>query len=189
MTARKGSFMQRYSGGVYWPLDPRMNEVALIDIAHSLSMQCRFTGHARTFYSVAEHSVHVSHCVPEELALVALLHDATEAYVTDVASPVKRHLENYADLEALNWAVIAEKFDLPRQLPEEVHVADQAMLMREREVLLPTVPGLSAAAWYGAESAPAPANRQLFCWTPAEAKQQFIARFFEVCPLFYKDAE
>lgn len=186
MTARKGSFMQRYSGGVYWPLDPRMNEVALIDIAHSLSMQCRFTGHVREFYSVAEHCVHVSHCVPKDLALVALMHDATEAYLTDVASPVKRHLPNYAEIEALNWAVIAEKFDLPLQLPEEVHLADRAMLLRERDVLLPHLPGITAEQWCGGPVPPA-VNIQLRCWSPTQAKNWFIARFFEVCPLFPKD--
>lgn len=76
--------MQTFSGALYWPMDPRPEDVNILDIAHSLSMQCRYTGHVSKFYSVAEHSVHVSNIVPKELAMCGLLHDATEAYLTAI---------------------------------------------------------------------------------------------------------
>ena len=69
VSARKGDWMQTYTGRQFWPIDPRANEVHIEDIAHALSMMCRYNGHCRTFYSVAEHSVLVSQHVPPEHAL------------------------------------------------------------------------------------------------------------------------
>lgn len=54
---RIGDWMQTYTGRAFWPLDPRVDEIDIDDIAHSLSMQCRYAGHCLRFYSVAEHSV------------------------------------------------------------------------------------------------------------------------------------
>src|SRR5271165_7548492 len=88
---RKGDWIQTYTGRVMYPLDPRPEEINIIDIAHALSNLCRFTGHVRTFYSVAEHSVRVSqHCDPKD-ALWGLLHDASEAYLADMSRPMKRY--------------------------------------------------------------------------------------------------
>src|ERR1017187_10636100 len=73
-----------FSGIHFWPLLPNPADIRIEDIAHALSNQCRFAGHAREFYSVAEHSVRVSQLCPPEDALWGLLHDASEAYLTDV---------------------------------------------------------------------------------------------------------
>jgi hypothetical protein len=64
--AHTGNWIQTFTGRQYWPLDPREGDVYIEDIAHALSLQCRFTGHCRSFYSVAEHCVRVSHVVPSE---------------------------------------------------------------------------------------------------------------------------
>lgn len=89
------NWLQTFSGGQFWPLDPRPEHVRLADIAHALSMQCRYLGHTKRFYSVAEHCVLMTRAVlrdtgDEELALNALLHDAAEAYLGDVPRPLKR---------------------------------------------------------------------------------------------------
>jgi hypothetical protein len=162
--------MSLASGRIYYPLDPRPEDVFIEDIAHSLSMQCRYGGHSRVFYSVAEHSYHLSFLVPEEHALVALLHDATEAYVSDVPRPLKPYLSNYAEIEDRNWAAIAKAFDLPAQLPACVKEADLRICANEMATLFPEPP-----IPYGLpERYP---DLYLEAWTDGMAKTKFLARF------------
>jgi len=179
MSARKGNFMQVWTGGVYWPLDPRAEEVFIEDIAHALSMQCRYAGHVERFYSVGEHSVHVSHIVPPHMALLGLLHDATEAYLVDVPRPVKRHLLNYKEIEQLNWLAIAERFGLPETLPPEIHRADAAMLPTERAALMKPLPEHDAQAWAMGDMQPL-ADVQIEGWSPRYGKEAFLRRYREL---------
>src|ERR1035441_7448066 len=82
-------FIGTFSGLRFWPLDPDPDKILIEDIAHALAHQCRFGGHASKFYSVAEHSVHVSKlCAPKD-ALWGLLHDASEAYCGAVWAPAR----------------------------------------------------------------------------------------------------
>src|SRR5690554_7094997 len=84
------TFIQTYTGRRFYPLDPNPADVCIEDIAHALSRITRFNAHINAeWYSVAEHSVHVSRIVPPEYALAGLLHDASEAYIADVSRPVK----------------------------------------------------------------------------------------------------
>jgi len=78
-----------FSGGTFDILNPRAEDVRIEDIAHALSQQCRFTGHTKTFYSVAQHSVLASTLVAAPDELWALLHDASEAYMGDMNRPLK----------------------------------------------------------------------------------------------------
>ena len=87
-----GDWIQTYTGRRFYPLHPRAEDVSILDIAHALSLKTRFSGHCSTFYSVAEHSILVAKQVPKELQLHALLHDAAEAYLPDVARPIKHRL-------------------------------------------------------------------------------------------------
>jgi len=89
MTEYEEHFITTYTGKKIHYLDPQPDEIDIEDIAHSLSMTCRFSGHCKKFYSVAEHSVRVADIVPLKLRLQALLHDAAEAYITDIPRPIK----------------------------------------------------------------------------------------------------
>lgn len=176
---RAGSWMQTYTGRAYWPLDPNSDEVDILDIAHALSNLCRYTGHCQKFYSVAEHSVLVSRIVPPEDALMGLLHDATEAYVNDLARPLKRHIPQYKEIEALNWHAISHHFfgvSLP--LPASVHVADNAILLTEHAVLMPNSPLPWSPTIAPGEEPPrlAPVV-DIVGYSPVVAKAMFLERF------------
>jgi uncharacterized protein len=135
-TKRKGDWFQTHSGIEFYPLDARPEEILIEDIAHGLSRICRFGGHTRDFYSVAQHSVIVSNIVPEELALAGLLHDATEAYIGDMVRPLKYSVPQYLLIEDRLWDVIAARFNVPRILPAEIKHADNVALITERRDLL-----------------------------------------------------
>ncbi len=145
----RGSWMQTFTGRQFFPLDPRAEEIDPVDIAHALSLICRYGGHTRRFYSVAEHCWLMSYAVAPEHALWALLHDATEAYVGDMVRPLKHHLPEYQAAEARVWAAIALRFGLreldalPPAMPAEVKEADNRILLDERAALLTAPP----AAW------------------------------------------
>jgi hypothetical protein len=133
---RKGDWIQTYTGRRFWPADPRPEEVFIEDIAHALSMLCRFGGHCLRFYSVAEHSVLLSWAAPPEWKRWCLLHDATEAYLCDLPGPIKRSIHEYGMLEMNLMEVVAERFGLKTdgygRMPREVKLLDAAILEDER---------------------------------------------------------
>lgn len=124
--------IQVFSGNYVDLVNPDMNTILIEDIAHSLSNLCRFTGHTRHFYSVAHHSIAVSKIVPHEYALEALLHDATEAYLGDVSSPLKSLLGEYKLLESRLYRRIAKKFQIPEKTSEIVKLADFEICQQEK---------------------------------------------------------
>lgn len=113
------------------------NQYVIQDIAHALSHLCRFTGHCQRFYSVAEHSINVCNLLPKHLKLQGLLHDATEAYLGDVNTPLKSLLPEYKKIEENLRKSIFKFYNLPLELPQEVHDADYEMLCREWYRLMP----------------------------------------------------
>lgn len=139
----RGAWMQTFTGRQFYPLDPRPEDIDVRDIAHALSLICRYGGHTIRFYSVAEHCVLMSQAVAPEYALAALLHDATEAYVGDMVRPLKHHMSDYCKVEdRVAWA-ISERFGLHPHMPAEVKDADNRILLDERAALFSGVP----AAW------------------------------------------
>jgi uncharacterized protein len=136
------SRIQTYTGRSIDPMDPSPDDIAIEDIAHALSMTCRYTGHTKQFYSVAEHSLLVSRAVPPQFKLWGLLHDASEAYICDIARPVKRdpRMAPYLDIEANLMRVIAQRFGLPERMPDEVKIADTRMLSTEAPQIYSTPP-------------------------------------------------
>lgn len=162
-----------FSGSRYYPADPLAAEVKIVDIAHALAYQCRYTGHAKFFFSIAEHSILVSEVVPPEHALVALMHDAPEAYIHDISGPLKRSLPDYRAVEAKNWIAIAKKYHLPMILPACVKSADTAVLLTEMKALMPPMPGD-----HGIRGEPA--DVQVMGLPPEEAESLFLHRFYEL---------
>lgn len=112
--------------------DPRNHEYDIRAIAHALSNLCRYTGHSKRFYSVAEHSVLVSRLVKPEFAFEGLMHDASEAYCGDVASPLKKLLPGYEKIENGVQEAIATYYGLTYPWPEDVHLADKRLYVTER---------------------------------------------------------
>lgn len=136
------SWIQTYSGEKFDLLNPTPSMINIQDIAHALSNLCRFTGHVDRFYSVAEHSWRVAGLVPRPLIKQALLHDAAEAYIQDIASPLKALLPEYQMIERRVWWAICDRFNLPYKLDEAVKIADLKMLKRERTDLMGEPPEL-----------------------------------------------
>lgn len=164
-------WIQTFTGKQFWPTEPRAQDVDIIDIAHALSMKCRYNGHCQRFYSVAEHSVIVSHFVPQGLALWGLLHDAAEAYLVDVPRPIKPFLTNFKELEARVMVAICEHFDLPLAEPPEVKRIDTAVLADEMAQLM----GKPPADWLLPEPA---LGVTIHAFNPEAAKMLFLERFY-----------
>ena len=170
---RVGEFLQTFTGRKYWPMSPRPHEVYIEDIAHSLGLQCRYAGHCIKFYSVAEHSVliarHLAAKHAPEVALAGLLHDAPEAYCVDIPRPLKPYLTNYRAIEQDNWLAIAARFRLPKELPREVHDADNRIIADE-------LVNLREMPWH-ARYAGKELGVKLRYWSPEEAELEFLATF------------
>lgn len=171
------NWIQTYSGLPYWPANPRVEDVRLEDIAHGLSMLCRYAGQTRKFFSVAEHCVHVSHLVPPELALEGLLHDASEAYCSDIVRPLKQVLPGYKRVEARNMAVIREKFGLPPKEHPLVKKADTSILLVELKDLLPP---FAQGYTFGVTDRMQTPVCKIYGWNPREAEIFFLDRFHEI---------
>lgn len=128
-------FITTWTGQHFYFCNSGADVIYIDDIAQALSNLCRFTGHLDEFYSVAQHSVLASYLVPSELALEALLHDASEAYCNDIAAPLKALLPDYRGIEKWVEGLISQKFDLPETMSPVVKQADLIMLATERRDL------------------------------------------------------
>jgi len=124
--------IQLADGQMFDLLNPDPATISVHVIAHALSRLCRFTGHVSAqHYSVAEHSVCVSWLVPDRDAREGLMHDAAEAFIGDVAAPLKRLLPDYQAVEKRIEKVIAERFGLLYPWPLSVKEIDLDMLRLE----------------------------------------------------------
>ncbi len=179
MKTDRGPWCQTYTGKMFHPLNPSPEEVDIFDIAHALGNLCRYNGHCRHFYSVAEHSVLLADNVPPSLARWALMHDAAEAYMGDVIRPIKHAIPELLGMERRILAAICEAFDLrpnDGSIPLEVRKADLAMLAAEQRPMM----GDMALPW---ELGVMPLEGVTFrFWNPSEASRAFLGRFYELWP-------
>jgi hypothetical protein len=171
----KDCWIQTFTGKKFYPLNPEESEYCIEDIAHALSNICRFTGHCNKFYSVAQHSQLLSLIVSEGLAKAALLHDASEAYLTDIARPLKHlpQLEGYRKIERRTQIAIDNAFNNIMFDSPQVKEFDTLLLRNEAKCL-----GLLKPDWdhyqlidIGIPIHPMP---------PEEAERVFLKRWDEV---------
>lgn len=173
----KRAWIQTYSGGVFHILDPQQDEINIVDVGHALAMLCRFTGHVRRFYSIAEHCVLGSRLVPQKDALWFLMHDASEAFINDINRPLKHFTgigSEYLPVEANIMKAICQKFRLPAEEPSSIKKVDNAMLYAEKEQLL--APMDWDFKWGDVKSA----DVKVKCWAPEVAEVEFLHRFYEL---------
>lgn len=176
---RETDYIETFTGIKFYPFDPRAEEVHILDIAHSLSQQCRYGGHCRFFYSVCQHSILTAEILKEMGAeplvqLYGLLHDATEPYLVDVPTPVKRQLPKYKKAEDVLHVVIWEALQLPIPTEEQwklVKVVDDQLLNFEAKNLL------SFAHWadHSVEL-----NVEIKEELPSQVKQRFLEKYKEL---------
>lgn len=166
------SWITTQSGKHFDFLNMSPDAINIEDIACALSNLCRFTGHVQDFYSVAQHSVHVSYLVPAEFALEALLHDAAEAYCNDISTPLKQLLPDYRRIIKSVEEVIAGKFGLPSEMSIEVIRADLTMLATERRDL-----DLNDGDYWQIPKDIEPASFLLSPLNPRQARVLFLQRF------------
>lgn len=163
------------ASGAIFPIEaPWLSDFTVGDVAQGLSNICRFTGQVARFYSVAEHSVHCSYLVPDHLALTALCHDAAEAFLGDIAQPLKALLPDYRRLEALAEAVVLQSLGARYPMPPAIKEADLQMLAVEKLHVLG-----SLQIWPALEGVKQPALR-IEHWSPDVAKRAWLARYAEL---------
>jgi len=132
-------FVSTYKGKKVYVLDPKADMIDLDDIVHSLSLSCRFNGHCKHMYSIADHSMLVADLVSEEAKLYALLHDSAEAYLADICRPLKQAINRITndlikEIEHNLLHAINMKFclpDIPKNIKTEVKLADNTALWIE----------------------------------------------------------
>ena len=204
----RGAWIQTLAGRKVYPLDPRPEDVDVPEMAHALSHLCRYNGHVPHFYSVAQHSVHVSEAVEAtcatcrgdgqvagvvcgrcagrgkdvRLQLVALLHDLPEAYLGDVIRPIKKGggvTTRYEEAEQRWGLCIGKHLDIPglgellADLPEEVKIADDRVLLAEKRDL--RARGLTDESW-SVRPYP-PWGGTVEPWLSTDAYRQFMERY------------
>lgn len=166
----RGDWMQTYTGRRFYPGDPKPDDIVPEDIAHALSLLCRYAGHIDRFFSVGQHCLLMSHAVSPKNALAALLHDATEAYVVDVPRPLKLMLPDYQRIEQRVWEAICERFDLDLELPREVEDADRRILIDETKALMPN------REHWPVDDDSDPLGVKIVDWTPLAIEGMYLNR-------------
>jgi hypothetical protein len=171
---KKQTWLQTYSGKRVSVLDPQTEEIDIEDVAEAVSKLCRYNGHCKEFYSVAQHCVlgaqfALSQYKDVELAKEFLLHDATEAYVGDMIRPVKIHNPTFNRIEDGMWEAVSKRFNLPREHSADCHNIDNIMLVWEKRDLLP-----NSEEWPGLPDITLYDFPKMECWDWENAKDMYL---------------
>jgi hypothetical protein len=180
------TWMETWTGRVIHPLDPKPEQIYIVDIAHGLANTCRYNGQCQ-FYSVAEHSVHLARYFRQRsTAMCALMHDAAEAYTPDIVAPIKPSIPEFRDIENRLMRVIRSALAFPTPTPADarlVKLADTRILLNERDAVLPSH---RAGVDWGIAAGPLPGVK-IECWTPDEAEQQFMREYWRMVRWILED--
>lgn len=133
---KKDEYITTISGKIFHLFNPSEDEVEIEDIAHALSMTCRFNCHIPVFYSVASHSFIGSKLIAKGYEKEFIGHDFAEAYTGDCITPIKRRLIEWGPLEQTIEKVIASKFGFPFPMTKECKDMDNLMFRMEYAYLL-----------------------------------------------------
>lgn len=178
--------VETFTGKFVDTYNPSVEDIVLEDIAHALSSLCRFSGHCKHFYSVAQHAVMVSKRLeklghPKHVCFAGLHHDDAEAYLTDIPRPMKPLLQpvygemtdrmDCAIASALGSGLTHAGFHAPC-----VKEADNWALLVEADVLMPSRGINWAGSDMNEQQAPALPGFWLGCQTPVEAEGMFLSR-------------
>lgn len=174
-------WIETYTGIKMFFLDPQPEMIDINDIAHSLSQQCRFSGHTKRTFSVAEHCIRVASLLYErtkdpKIALQGLLHDASEAYLLDVPSPVKQFLGGYMEMEEKLQEVILNKYHAGWPMNAQVKEADTVMLKNEAKHLLLS----QGKSWANKYPTSYEYKAKPFLLKPQEAEDSYLTWFFHL---------
>jgi uncharacterized protein len=178
-TQRNGDWIQTYTGRAFHFADFRSDDICIEDIAHALSMECRYGGHCAWHYSVAQHSVHVYDALvdfnlDDETLRQGLLHDAPEAYIKDIPRPLKETLgPGYKALDKAIWHAICIRYGVIPDIAPIVKEIDLRLALDEKAALL----SRGHKEWTGISSRFQPLGITIPEWSPSRAKTEFINRF------------
>ncbi len=175
-------WIQTVSGKHFHLWQPNTEEIDIRDIAHGLSMLCRFTGHLPTFYSVAEHSIRTANLAPKDQRLATLLHDSAEAYIGDLNSPLKSLLRSMEDFGMSSYDVIEEdilrlvfkKYNIVDADWNIIHNCDSIMGITEAKFFMQNLTGWDGYMGSGIQPLP---GYNIKPMTPDEAEVAFLRYF------------
>lgn len=186
-------WIQTYTDKKVYPLEPDVESICIEDIAHSLSLICRFNGHCSRFYSVAEHSLwclRIARDMGLDYAtrLWVLMHDASETYLHDITRPLKKFIIDYDIWEANMIVAIRHALDLPpftERISRDIHIIDNIMLATERRDLF-----TNPAVWGSLGAVEPQQNLDLCGNSPAPAfdivENEFLKEFNSLIKFFKK---
>jgi hypothetical protein len=167
---KDNTWIETFTGKRFYILSPAEDMINIEDIAHSLSLLCRYNGHCKQFYSVAEHSIRVSELVPVGDRLAALLHDAAEAYLSDIPRPLKMYLKDIKSIEDRIQAMIHSAFGIKGN-EAEIKKADNILLATEARSLM-----VNTDDWYLSEE---PLSIDIIPMESEIAESLFLFRFLK----------